>query len=318
MAASDRRVLFFDHRLRSAGSARLPLEPLTLESDGDGAALLVGGSTGPQSGMIAWLRRSDRRVVVQRPTAGPVPALSLDREGGEALVLTAGPNASLSFRSAGQLVQTRSLAVCPHPVALSFTREGDRAYLTCRPGSVAEVDPRLELVVQTTLVGADSGRACGAGRGALSGNGTLLFVPCSASGQILYLDRVTLRPWDSVYVGRGVGPLAVTQAGVAVALLPGSSRIVLVDLRGKRRLASLSLTPSPVDVALSASGRLAFVLGADLGGEGALWELDLRSGAVLARVTIPGGGRAVRVWPGRREPRTRWVGLAPSLEPPQQ
>jgi DNA-binding beta-propeller fold protein YncE len=310
-------VLFFDRRLRAAGSARLPMEPLALESTGDGASILAGGSTGAQSGMIAWLRRSDRRVVVEQATPGPVPVVSLDREGSEALVLTAGTDARLSFRSTSQLAPTRSLPVCSEPVALSFTQDGDRAYVTCRPGSVAEVDPRLQMVVQTALVGADSGRACGAGRGALSANGTLLYMPCAASGQILYLDRVTLRPWDSVFVARGVGSLAVTLGAMAAALVPDSNRLALVDMRRKRRLASISLPPNPVDVSLSASGRLAFVLTAGLGGEGALWELDLQSGAVLARGAIPGGGRAVHVWPGRREPRMRWVGLPPSLEAPQ-
>jgi DNA-binding beta-propeller fold protein YncE len=311
-------VLFFDRRLRATGSTRLPLEPLALASTGDGAAILAGGSTGAQSGVVAWLRRSDRRVVVERSTGGPVPVVSLDREGNEALVLTAGTNARLSFLSANRLLQTRSLPVCSQPVALSLTREGDRAYVTCRPGSVAEADPRLEMLVQVAPLGADSGRACGAGRGALSANETLLYVPCAASGQILYLDRVTLRPWDSLFVARGVGTLAVTPDAVAAALLPDSNRLALVDLRRKRRLGSVSLAPNPVDVALSADGSLAFVLAAGAGGDGALWELDPHAGTVLARVAIPGGGRAVEVWPGRREPRMRWVGLPPSLEAPQQ
>jgi DNA-binding beta-propeller fold protein YncE len=318
VATSDGSVLFFDRGLRAAGAAHLPLEPLALESTGDGAAILAGGSTGAQSGMVVWLRRSERRVVVEHSTAGPVSVVSLDREGGEALVLTAGASARLSFLSTGQLAETRSLPVCSEPVALSFTREGDRAYVTCRPGSVVEVDPRLEMVVQTALVGADSGRGCGAGRGALSANGTLLYVPCAASGQILYLDRVTLRPWDSVFVARGVGSLAITPEALAVALLPDSNRLALVDLRRKHRLASVSLARNPVDVALSASGRQAFVLAGAPGGEGALWKLDLHGGAVLARAAIPGGGRVVHVWPGRREPRMRWVGLSPTPKAPQQ
>jgi DNA-binding beta-propeller fold protein YncE len=318
VATSDGRVLFFDRGLRAAGATHLSLEPQALESSGDGAAILVGGSTSAQSGMVAWLRRSDRKVVVEHSAAGPVSVVALDREGGEALVLTAGANARLSFLSTGQLAPTRSLPVCSQPVALSFTQEGDRAYVTCRPGSVVEVDPKLEMVVQTALVGADSGQACGAGRGALSANGTLLYVPCAASGQILYLDRVTLRPWDSVFVARGLGALAVTPEALAVALVPDSNRLALVDLRRKRRLASVSLASTPVDVALSASGRQAFVLAGTQGGEGALWELDLHGGAVLARAVIPGGGRAVHVWPHRREPRMHWVGLSPALEAPQQ
>lgn len=294
------------------------MEPAALESTGDGASILAAGSTDSQSGVLAWLRRADGRVMVRQPTATPVTVVSLDREGRVALALTAGPAARLSFLSAGSLAPTRTLPLCHHPVAVSVPREGDRAYVTCYPGAVVEVDPRLEIVVQTTFVAADSGRACGAGRGALSANGTLLFVPCTGSGQILYLDRVTLRPWDSVFVARGLGPLAVTPDGVGVALLPDSDRVTLVDLRRKSRLVSVSFASNPTDVTLSADGRLAVLLAAGRGGEGALAELDTRSGAMLARVTIPGGGQVVHVWPGLREPRMHWVGLGPSLEAPQQ
>lgn len=318
MATRDGKVLFFDGGLRPTGSASLPMEPLALGSTGDGASVLAGGSTGPRSGMLAWLRRADRRVVVQRPTAGPVAVVSLDREGRVALSLSAGDSARLSFRSTGQLAPTRNLPSCAEPVAMSLTPESDRVYVVCYPGAVVEVDPRLEMVVQTAWVSADSGTSCGAGRGALSANGTLLYVPCAASGQILYLDRATLRPWDSMFVARGLGALAVTPQATAVALLPDSDRVALVDLRRKRRLASLPLAPNPVDVTLDAGGRLAVLLAAGRGGEGALAELDTRRGRLLARVAIPGGGRAVHVWPGSREPRMRWVGLGPLLEAPQQ
>lgn len=311
-------MLFFDGGLQPAGSARLPLDPVALESTGDGASILVGGAAGSGSGMLAWLRRADGRVMVRQSTTTPITVVSLDREGRIALALTSGADARLSFLSAGRLVLTRSLPLCAEPVALSYPREGDRAYVTCHPGAVVEVDPKLEIVVQTALVAADSGRACGAGRGALSANGTLLFVPCAASGQILYLDRVTLRPWDSVFVARGLGALAVTPEGVGVALVPDSDRVILVDLRRKSRLASVALASNPTDVMLSASGRLAVLLAAGRGGEGALAEVDTRNGAILARAAIPGGGRAVHVWPGRRESRMHWVGLGPSLEPPQQ
>lgn len=317
VAAGDQRILFFDGRLRVTGSARLPLEPLALESTGDGASVLVGGTTSAQSGMVAWLRRSDGVLVVEQPTTGPVRALSLDRDGREALALTGGANGSLSIRSADRLSEDRSLPICAEPVALAFTREGDRAYVTCRPGAVAEVDPKLEIVVQTTFVAADSGRACGAGRGVLSSNGTLLYVPCAATGRVLYLDRVTLRPWDSVSVGAGVSALAVTPGAIAVALLPDSGSVALVDLRRKRRVATIATSPNPVDVTLGADGRTAFVLAAGSAGDGALLQIDTQTGAITARTAVPAGGRAVYVWPGGREVRMHWVGSGPSLQPSQ-
>ncbi len=318
VAGGDRSILFFDHLLRLTGRVELAAEPLALESTGDGASLLIGGETANRSGFVTWLRRSDGAVVVEQQAAGPVRLLSLDRDGRQVLALTAGPGGGLSIRTADGLNQMRALPVCAEPVALAFTREGDRAYVTCRPGAVAEVDPKLEIVVQTAFVAADSGRACGAGRGALSPNGTLLYVPCAATGRVLYLDRVTLRLWDSMSVAVGVGALAVTPGGAALALLPDSGSVALVDLRRKRRLATVATPPDPVDLTLSADGRVALVLAAGRGGDGALLQVDARTGAVMGRAALPGGGRAVYVWPARREARMHWVSSGPALQPSQQ
>lgn len=317
VAAGNRDILLLDGHLHPTRRVELPAQPLALESTGDGASVLLGGATGPQSGLLAWLRRSDGVAVVERPAGGPVRVLSLDREGRLVFALTGGPEGGLSIRNAEDLSELRALPICAEPVALAFTGEGDRAYVTCRPGTVAEVDPKLEIVVQRAFVSADSGRACQAGRGALSGNGTLLFVPCAATGRVLYLDRVTLRPWDSVSVAVGVAALAVTPGAVAVALLPDSASVVLVDLRRKSRLATVATPPDPVDVVLSAGGRFAFVLAAGRGGDGALLRIDTQTGTVTARRALPGGGRAVYVWPARRESRMHWVGSGPPLQPSQ-
>ncbi len=318
VGAGDQGLLFLDGHLGAARRVELPAQPLALESAGDGASVLIGAATGPQTGLLAWLRRGDGAAVVQRLTSGPVRGLSLDREGRLVFALTGGPQGGLSIRKTEDLSELRALPICAEPVALAFTPEGDRAYVTCRPGTVVEVDPQLEIVVRRAFVSADSGRACQAGRGALSGNGTLLFVPCAATGRVLYLDRVTLRPWDSVSVAVGVGALAVTPAAVAVALLSNSGSVALVDLRRKSRLATVATPPVPVDVALDAGGRFAFVLAAGSGSQdGALLQVDTYTGAIAARIVLPPGGRAVYVWPARRESRMHWVGSGPPLQSSQ-
>lgn len=305
VGVADRRLLQFDARLRPTGELPLTSSPVALESTGDGASILVGEAS-EESGTVEWLRRANGAPVLQAAEAGPVRAMALDREGRRLFVLTAGERASLVTRRAGSLRGERFMSICPDPVSLVFTSDGDRAYVTCRPGAVVELDPRLGIAVRTVFVGADSGRACGAGRGALSHNGTLLFVPCARTGQVLYLDRVTLAPWDSVSVGPGATVLSVTPGAVAVTLLSDSDRVALVSLRSKTSVATLT-APNPVDVALSADGSVAYVAASGRNGAaGVLLAIDTRTGTERGRATLPPGARAVYVWPGRREARMYW------------
>ena len=299
-------VALFDRQLRPTGGLRLDAPATALEGAGDGLGMLIGSTVGAQ-GSVSWVRRTDGVTILQRDVGSPVGGLWLDREGRRVFALKGGPAGSLGILLADRLTEIQTIPVCSEPVGLAFAPDGDRVYLTCRPGAVVEVDTRLGIVVKSAWVGADSGRACGAGRGDLSANGTLLYVPCAATGRLLYLDRATLKPWDSLAVGPGAAVTAVTPRAVAVILLPDSNRVRLVNLRSKTLVAELA-APHPVDVALSADGRLAFIAAAGRGGaDGELVEVSTQSGDVLGRATVPGGGRAVYVWPGRRDARMRWV-----------
>lgn len=296
-----------DGQLRPIGAWRLDARPAVLESSADGLGILIGADAGAQAGIVTWLRRTDGAPLHQTQLPGSVRGLRLDRGGRSVVVLSSGPAGGLTTLSADRLMETQRVPVCSEPVSLGFAPDGDRVYVTCRPGSVVEVDPRLQIVVRRAWVGADSGRACGAGRGDLSANGTLLYVPCARTGRLLYLDRATLKPWDSVAVGAGVAVAAVTPQAIAVTLLPDSNRVALVNLRSKAVMAALTIT-HPVDVALSADGTLAFVVGAGRDRtEGALFKLDTPTGAELQRAPVPSGEAVVYVWPGRQESRMYWV-----------
>jgi hypothetical protein len=166
------------------------------------------------------------------------------------------------------------------------------------------------MVVRRAMLGADSGRACGAGRGDLSANGTLLLIPCAVSGKLIYLDRATLNGWDSVPVGVGAAAVAVTPHAVAVILFPDSNRVLLVNLRDRRVIASVTAR-RPADVALSADGRVAVVAA-----DGEVIAMATGTGAVTGRAQGPRGSSLVRVWPGRREPRMHWTGSPRSAPPP--
>jgi DNA-binding beta-propeller fold protein YncE len=172
------------------------------------------------------------------------------------------------------------------------------------------------MVVRGAVVAGDSGRACGAGPGVLSANETLLLVPCGASGRLLYLDRATLEPWDSLQVAAGISRVVVAPGGLAAVLLPDSDRVAIVDLRAKRRVANVPTAPGPVDAALDAAGQMAFVLAAGRSGSaGGLLVISLRDGTVLEQASLPAGGRAVAVWPGRRKVRMSWVRASASGAP---
>jgi DNA-binding beta-propeller fold protein YncE len=206
------------------------------------------------------------------------------------------------------LVPDRAVSLCSDPWPPAFSRDGDRAYVVCRPGLVIEVDPALALVLRRAVVAADSGRSCEAGPAALSSNETLLLVPCRASGRLLYLDRATLEPWDSMAVAPGISRVAPAGGGIAVVLVPDSDRALILDLRGKRRLAGVPTAPAPVEVALDAAGRRAFVLAAGRSSAaGGVLAIELPSGAVRARVDLPPGARTLAIWPGARKVRMRWT-----------
>jgi hypothetical protein len=307
----DHAILLFDGALHQTGRLDVPGAPTALESTGDGMSLLVGAAQADGSGRLTWLGRADGARVLEVGLPGPVRDLRLHNDGNTLFVLTAGHPGGVSVLATTALDQQRWIPVCEAPQSLAFTREGDQGYVTCTPGSAAEVDPTLEYLVQQAFVAADSGRACGAGHSALSPNNTFLYIPCARTGRLLYVDRVTLKPWDSTEVGVGISAVAAAPGAIAVVLQADSDRAVVVDLARRARRATIATPPDPVAVALSADGRRAYVTCAGrAGGAGALLELDVRGGSILARAPLAPGAGAVYAWPGPHESRMHW-GPAP-------
>jgi hypothetical protein len=305
----DHAIALFDSALRPTERLTVPGEPTALESTGDGMSLLVGGAQDDGSGGLTWIGRADGARVLHVALPGPVRDVRLHNDGNTLFVLAAGYPGGVSVRGTTALSQQRWIGVCDVPQSLAFTREGDQGYVICAPGTIAEVDPTLEYLVRQVFVGADSGRVCGAGRSALSPNNTFLYVPCALTGRLLYVDRVTLEPWDSTEVGPGIAAVAAAAGAVAVVLQPDSDRVVLVDLARHARRATVATPADPSAVALSADGRRAFVACAGRAGSpGALLELDVRTGTLLARATLPPGADAVYAWPGPHKSRMPWGG----------
>lgn len=316
--AAGREVRLYDAALRPLTVFALPAEPRGLEFNGEGNGIVVGGLGETGSGWLGWISRLDGGIERQQPIPDPLGAVALEREGRRLFALTTGGAAGprLTIADAATLLATRAVPLCGEPLPPTFTKDGELAYVVCQPGTVAEVDLRLGMVVRRAVVAGDSGRACRAGPAALSANETLLLLPCAASGRLLYLDRVTLRPWDSLDVAAGMARVIAAPRGRAAVLLPDSDRVAILDLRAKRRVASVPTAPGPVDLALDASGQMAFVLAAGRSGSaGGLLEISLRDGTVLGQASLPAGGRAVAVWPGRHKVRMAWVRASASGAP---
>jgi hypothetical protein len=299
-------VRWFDGDLRPIGRARLPASPAQLLFAADGASLYAGVSpTAGSTVLVRFGRNSGAAVVGERALFGAVRRLVATPDG-KTLLLALGGGVGLGIAAAGTLDTERPLAGCDAQDVV-LAAGGERAYVLCADDLIAEVDPALRLVVKNARLSPGSGR-CGASAGALSVNGTVLFVACSASARLLYLDRVTLAPLDSVAVGAGAGRLALSADGRHGLLASrGAGTVEIVDLRARVVRHRLHL-PEATDIAVAADGR-AFVVGAER-----LWEVDVGAGRSVREVALDAPAAAVAVWPGPREPRMRWDYGTPSAE----
>ncbi|HWP37040.1 MAG TPA: hypothetical protein VNL18_05735, partial [Gemmatimonadales bacterium] len=284
--------------LRPAGSVRLPTPPLQLLFAADGASLYAAVSPAPGSTVLARFGRNSAAALLgKRALFGAVRRLVATPDG-QTLLLALGDRVGLGIADAGTLDVERPLAGCDARDVV-LTRGGERAYVLCADDLIAEVDPALRLVVKNVELSATSGR-CGTAAGALSANQTVLFVACSASARLLYLDRVTLMPFDSVDIGAGAARLALSPDGRhAVVASPSGGIVEVVDVRARTVRHRLPL-PEALDIAVSADGH-AFVVGAER-----LWEVDVGAGLMAREVALGAPAAAVVVWPGPREPRMRW------------
>lgn len=222
---------------------------------------------------------------------------------------------SLSFLSTRDLSESKRLDVCEgRPDALAVTRAGERAFVRCtgRRAAVVVVDLELRRVVTTAYLGehrvADSGQGmsgCGAGGLALSPTETLLLVPCSVSGYLVYLDRLTQEPFDSVFLGPGIEGIAVSPRrphGLLTSAEPAT--VTFVNLRTRDTLARIPLTGPPRSVAVSGDGATA-VVSTGNHDTGTLLLLDMDARRVLSTIQMAGAGD-VSIWPGRWSPVLTW------------
>lgn len=296
--AVPRGVLVFDGSLQPAGRLLLPAPPERLAFAADGASLFAGVSPAPGSAVLARFGRGQGAALMGgRAAFGGLRRLVLTPDGGT-LLLALGGKVGLGIASAGTLALERPLVGCD-ATDLVLAAGGERVYVLCGEGRVEEVDPELRLRVKSVKLPAGPAH-CRPSAGALSANGTVLFVACAASGQLLYLDRVTLAPFDSVTIAPGAARVVMTPGGgLALLANPGAGALAVVDVRA-RVVRHIMPIPGAVDVAVAADGR-AFVVG-----DRRLFEVDAEEGRVLRDRELEEAAAAVAVWPGLHDSRMRW------------
>ncbi len=281
-------------------------------SEGGGAALV--GLKGPRDALLR-IRLGDGAIVDQWPTGRhPLPQRWHYWEDPRLVVGTAVDSMDgnrvgyVSLARPDLNWEVRRLDVCGGaPTGLAPFHGGNRLYVSCDgpEGSIVEVDPVRLRVVRTSSQGL---QACSPTRIAFSRNEGILFALCRGTGWLLYLDRVSLLPIDSVQIGPGIGDLLVLpRAPEALLLADDRNELTILNLRDHTVRSRVAVPGTPRRGTVIARGRVAYVTTvSDGGGEGYLVKVDLVRAKVEGSVSIPPGGPALAAWPGPRSPRMDW------------
>jgi hypothetical protein len=318
VAEGERGIGLLDGALVRTGAFEAPasardehITAVHLSGDGLRVVAALASSTG---GSLATLRRLDggpagARRLAWRPTAIQPLAdgrmllvtgtVSADAGAGGVVVLY---DLSDQFAPAAQPV------CAARPAGAAVWSEGGRAYVTCPDETIVEIDAALRQVVRSVPLPRASGtQPCEAAGADLSLAGTALLIACARSGMLLYLDRVTLTPFDSMRVGLGATALAVARGGRTAALALSGGELVVVDVPGRRVRARWQLPPPVGAVAMSRDGSWVFAVTRDGSPSAELVKLEVPSGRAAARRALPRGGRALSLWPGSTPPIMRWT-----------
>lgn len=325
VSAADGRVVMYDATLNPVDTIQLDRSPalgvpVDLLFGGDGTGLLAtlvsdSGTTLVQvrrTGGTALRRRrlDDERTTDVLPLRGGSTLLTIGTATGDG----AAGGGVVSIVSLSPHIARARLDVCGAvPVGAAVRADGDEAFVACDDDTIAEVDPQLRRVVrQIPLEGEDrADRKCGAGGMAFSPSETVLLILCASSGRLLYLDRVTLAPFDSVDVGGGGKGLVVSRPlGIAIVGY-GAAGLALVDLARRQLRIRIPLSGRPVSLALSADGRSVYAVmvehtQVERGPVGRSLKIDLRSGRVAIQAPAPPNPTAIAVWPGEEAPIMSW------------
>jgi hypothetical protein len=312
---SPERILFLDANLAPADT--LDLDPgldgdaavaqLLPAPSGTGLYLALVGAAG--SSVVEVGQRNGAQVSDIAAAPGKTGRLHVTPKGKNILLLVDG---SVLFVDPRGREPDRRVRVCDgQAVGVTVMRAGDRAFVTCAADAVTELNLELRRILQSVQLGepsrTDGAGGCSPGIPALSLNETVLFVPCAKSGRLLYLDRVTLNPLDSVELGASVRSVHLSRKlNKAVVTFTSRPAVAIVQVR-RRETVVLQTSGQLVDLALSGDGLRAYLLLADTGdGTRSVASVDLASTEIVGRVTVPSWAAAITTWPTERTPVMWW------------
>ncbi len=300
------QLLVFSANLDVAQAATVsftPQDTLTaLTFAGDGQSLYVAAVDGAGGVLVRVGRGGGAETRVSLPVTRPQFVHLAPRATAILLgtVATGTPSGAGTLRIARprDLAIADSVGVCVGaPVGIAVHPDGDRAYIACEGDEVVEVDLRLRTAIRRATPAPASG--CQLRGPALSANGTVLYVSCAATGQLLLLDRVTLTPFDAMPVGRGIGAPVVLRRRL---LLPRAEadELVIVDPRGRQVVARLA---APHPLVIAGVGARAYVLTRARAPE--LLTIDVDAAVIRNRTRLPFPATRLAVWP-TATPVMRW------------
>lgn len=301
----------------TSGPARGSVRTLALSSGGEVIYVAAGG----QHSQVSAVRRYDGDVLNrwELPPGLTPQSLALLRTARQLLV-SYGPagrsadSGGIALLAAPDLQEIVHLSLCEGAAdGIAVMKSGKRAFVRCEGrATLAAVDLELKRVVRTVHLAAGgstgTGTAqddCGGGGIALSRTGGLLLIPCSVSGHLIYVDRLTLEPIDSVQLAPGAYYIAVDPRHPrALVASRDSARVVLVNLRTRSVETSIALPGPPTAITVSPDGRHCWIT-TQRGEAGTLVKLELAGGRVVATAPADDVG-AVSLWPGQWSPVLTW------------
>jgi hypothetical protein len=319
-SGADGTVVVFAGDLRTADTV-----PLSEDGPGrrigaslayDGTTLFAASATAA-AGAVERIRLADGAMLERVDFYAGTPTLVHPLFDGRTVMVATVERSGLAVRSTLHFLgldlssQTSPVPVCDTPVlGLATVRPNDRVYLLCDGDRLVEIDRRLRTLVRTVDLPAPAApdqSPCGASDVGIASTGSIVFVLCGESGRLLYLDRVTLEPLDSLDVGYAGILLARTPDGQYVVITrPGNKEVVVADVRRRTIVGRIPTEYDPLAVVAGADSRTAFIATGPPNAPGRLLRIDLPSASVSADVPTVPMPVTVSAWPGEESPVMRW------------
>ncbi len=240
----------------------------------DGSTIYLAQQTANAGGLVR-ARRADGVMLDRLDFYRGVPRLVQMLPGGRAVITLTDESApdattrsTLHFLGPDLATLAEPVPVCDAPVQGAATEKTtDRLFVLCDDDRVSEIDRKLRRFVRALPVPGDSvGRRCDGTDIAVSSTGSVVFVLCGGSGELRYLDRLTLTWLASLDVGDGGTAMTRSPDGRYVLVLrPQASEVVVADVRRRVVLARIETSGTPAAATVATDSRSAYLvtLGAD-------------------------------------------------------